>query len=244
VKLFELFQQPVTLKEGGNVFKDADGTPLSQRINKADVDPTLAWLEKITGMNHRDFKLGTTGIKSSSGDLDIAVDPDEVDKNDLYNVLLNWVKQNHPDDDPRRWVAKSGVSVHFNTPINGNPANGFVQTDLMFGKPEWMKFSMQGSPNEESPFKGMHRHIMMASIAKAKGMSWSFQKGLVNRETKEIITKDPKEIAELLLGPGGDPADFQTVETINAAIKQMPNYEQLVADAKENFARAGLELPQ
>ena len=35
------------LKEGGNVFKDASGRILTQRINQADVAPTLAWLDLI-----------------------------------------------------------------------------------------------------------------------------------------------------------------------------------------------------
>ena len=41
------------LKEGGNIFKDADGKPLTQRINRDSVDPTLLWLEKITGLLKR-----------------------------------------------------------------------------------------------------------------------------------------------------------------------------------------------
>ena len=37
------------LKEGGNVFK-VDGKPVTQRINLADIQPTIAYLEKITGL--------------------------------------------------------------------------------------------------------------------------------------------------------------------------------------------------
>ena len=50
------------LNEGGNVFKTADGQDATQRINQADVEPTLKWLEKITGLNHVDNMLGSTGI--------------------------------------------------------------------------------------------------------------------------------------------------------------------------------------
>ena len=141
------------LKEGGNIFKDADGKPLTQRINRNDVDPTLLWLEKITGMKHTDLKLGSTGIKDTSGDLDVAVDASTVDKTDLYNKLVAWKTKNHPDDDTRAWVAKSGISVHFKTPINGNENNGFVQTDLMFGNPEFMKFAYKGT-GDGTVYKG------------------------------------------------------------------------------------------
>ena len=51
------------LNEGGNIFKNAEGQPATQRINQADVEPTLKWLEKITGLNHVDNMLGSTGIK-------------------------------------------------------------------------------------------------------------------------------------------------------------------------------------
>ena len=38
------------LKEGGNVFKDAQGQPLTQRINQADIPATIAWVEQVTGI--------------------------------------------------------------------------------------------------------------------------------------------------------------------------------------------------
>ena len=231
------------LKEGGNIFKDENKQPVTQRINQADVDPTLAWLEKITGLPHKDFKLGSTGIRSTSGDMDISVNQNDVDKQDLFNKLKLWAEKNHPEDEVRQWVAKSGVSVHFKTPILGDPENGFVQTDLMFGDPEWQKFSLKGS-GDDTPYKGMHRHLLMASVAKAQGMKWSFQNGLTNRESGELIAKDPQGVADNLLGKGAKIADLDSVESIVKFIKGRPDYEELVADAKEGFARDNLELPE
>jgi hypothetical protein len=231
------------LNEGGNVFKGEDGTPVTQRINRDDVDPTLDWLEKVTGIPHREFKLGTTGIKSSSGDMDIAVDQNSVDKTELAKRLVTWVKQNHPEDDPKKWVAKSGISLHFKTPIRGDVKNGFVQTDLMFGEPDWMKFTMKGS-GDESEFKGVHRAVMMASLAKAQGMKWSSQAGLTDRASGELISRTPDEIAKKLLGTSATANDLDSVETMVAKIKNRPDYEQLVADAKENFEKQGLKLPE
>ena len=60
--------------EGGNVFKDADGRALTQRINQTDVKSTLAWLEEmLPNLDLQNNTLGSTGIKDTSGDLDIAV---------------------------------------------------------------------------------------------------------------------------------------------------------------------------
>lgn len=234
----------MVLSEGGNIFKDPETkVPVTQRINRDDVDPTLTWLEKITNIPHVDNKLGSTGRKDTSGDLDIAIDQKAVSKEELVKKLVAWVKANHPDDDPKQWVKKSGISVHFKTPIGGDETNGFVQTDLMFGDPEWMKWSLQGATGE-SPFKGVHRQILIASIAKSNGYKWSANKGLIDRDTNDLISTNPSEIAQKLLGPTAQADDLESVETIITKARTLPNYDELVADAKETFAKDNLELPE
>ena len=72
------------LFEGGNVFKDADGNPMTQRINQSDVAQTVAWVETLTGIDFpRERWLGSTGRTPTSGDLDLAVDLSEVSKDAL-----------------------------------------------------------------------------------------------------------------------------------------------------------------
>ena len=230
------------LKEGGNIFKK-DGEPVTQRIKRDDIDTTLDWVEKITGIDHKDMKLGSTGIKADSGDIDVAVNAKEVDKEEMYQKLVRWAQLNHPDDDARQWVAKSGTNVHFKAPINGKEENGFAQLDLMFGDPEWMKFALKGS-GDGTPYKGADRMIMLASISKAQGYKWSPTNGLVDRETNQSVTKNPVEIAKAIIGPNAQPKDLDSVETIVAAIKNRPDYEDLVADVKDNFAKRGLSLPE
>ena len=107
------------LKEGGNIFKDADGKPTTTRISRDAVDPTLDWVEKVTGLKLKDNKLGSTGIKASSGDIDVAVDASKIDKEATYQKLVAWAQKNHPNDSARQWTAKSGTNVHLKTPING-----------------------------------------------------------------------------------------------------------------------------
>jgi hypothetical protein len=75
------------LTEGGNVFKDADGVSRTQRINLADIGPTVAWLERVTGLPLSDNMLGSTGLKPTSGDLDLAVDSNKIAKDDLVRQL-------------------------------------------------------------------------------------------------------------------------------------------------------------
>lgn len=225
----------------GNIFKDDAGTALTKRINKADVLPTVKWLETVTGLELTDHMLGTTGKKESSGDLDLAIDANEVDKNEFANKLAEYIKKQ--GGDPKQWIKKSGISVHFKTPIRGDEANGYVQADFMFGERDWMKWSMQGG-REGSELKGAHRHMILSSIAKAKGMKWSFQNGLMNRETNEIITKDPNEIAKKLLGLTATVKNLVDPEAIIDYIIKLPNYEELVASARVDLERDGVQLPK
>ena len=76
------------LNEGGNIFKDPETKePVTQRINQADVDPTLAWLEKITGLPHKDFKLGSREFWEISKDLH------SDDEEDVYDPNSNTKRQ-------------------------------------------------------------------------------------------------------------------------------------------------------
>lgn len=222
------------LLEGGNIFKDAKGVPVTQRIARDNVVPTVQWLEQLTGLNLVDNMLGSTGKKESSGDLDLGVDSTKVSKEILIQQLLN-------KGIDRNDIRKTGDSVHLKTPILGDPSNGYVQTDFMFSdNPEFQSFSYAGQG--EGQFKGVHRNILLASIAKALGMKWSPKFGLVNRETNEVISNKPQEIAQQLVS--GTASDLASVDTILDKIKNNPKYDQLVADAREAFARDNLVLPE
>lgn len=219
------------LTEGGNVF---DGT---QRIKLADINPTIDWLEDKSGLNLKDSMLGTTGKKADSGDLDLGVDKNQIDQNQLIARLI----QKGID---KSNIKKSGTNVHVKTPIAGDDSKGYVQTDFMFNDDvDFMKFSMQGG-EKDSPYKGVHKHLLLASIAKAQGMKWSYLNGLVDRATNKTISKDPDEIAEKLLGKGARRENIVSVESIIKYIKNKPEYENWVAQARQDLERDGLELPK
>jgi len=221
------------LFEGGNVFKLADGQPATTRISRENVVPTVQWLEKLTGLNLVDNMLGSTGKSETSGDIDLGVDVSKISKDVLVQQLLNK-KINLKD------IKKSGDAVHLKTPILGDVSNGFVQVDFMFGNPTWQKFGLGSTPN--SKFKGMYRSILLSSIAKALGYKYAPNKGLVNRETNEIITQDPNEVAHILVG--GTVADIESVEGIIKKIKGRDDYENLVSTARETFQKDNLVLPE
>ena len=238
MKLNDFFSAPVILSEGGNIFK---GDLATARIMLADVVPTVKWLEKYTGLPLSDNMLGTTGRKSSSGDLDLGVDQTSISKEELVNRLTKLAQAMSME--PKDVIKKSGISVHFRTPISGDPKKGFVQSDFMFTDDlEWTKFALSASGT--SSYKGAHKHIVMSSIAKAMGLKWSPTFGLQTRDTGKLLSKDPDHIAEILLGKGKTRQDLESVESLLAAIKDDPERDEKLLDARETLAREGIALPE
>jgi len=238
MKLNDFFSAPVILSEGGNIFK---GDLATGRINLADVVPTVKWLEKYTGLPLTDNMLGTTGRKSSSGDLDLGVDQSSISKDELVNRLTKVAAAMKVD--PKAVIKKSGISVHFRTPIAGDPKKGFVQSDFMFTDDlEWTKFALSASGT--SSYKGAHKHIVISSIAKAMGLKWSPTFGLQTRDTGKLLSKDPDHIAEILLGKSKTRKDLESVESLLAALKDDPERDEKLLDARETLAREGVALPE
>lgn len=226
------------LNEGGNIFKTPTGEPLTQRIQRQDVPATIKWIESKSRIAFpEETWLGTTGRKSSSGDLDLAVDETKTTKEDLIKVLLAAGVD-------AKDIKKSGDSVHIKAPIAGNPNNGFVQADLMFGDPGWQAFSMSGAP-EGSALTGMSRHVILASIVSAlhPGLKWSYKHGLVDRVTNTTVP-DGKSAKKLSDVTGIPVAKLNTADDILDAIAKRPNYDQLIAAARETLAKSDIQLPE
>lgn len=232
------------IMEGGNVFEMPDDTPLTQRILRRDITPTIKWLETVTGLTLMDSTLGSVGKKESSGDLDLSVDENKISKEDLAARLVAWCQEQRIPQDQilnrakkagnpafkEGYVAKSGISVHFRAPIKGNPENGFVQVDFMFtSDPQWMKFGMD-APGDVSKYSGADRNLIMSSVAKAQGVKYSWQKGLIRREDEQPISKDPNTIARHLFGRGVDYHVFDSVENMQSQINKTPKLKTLLRD--------------
>jgi hypothetical protein len=227
------------LNEGGNVFKDANGRAETQRINQTDVKSTLAWLEEmLPGLDLQNNTLGSTGIRDTSGDLDIAVDSAVVNKEQLSAQLGRWAQSQ--GFKPADWIRKSGTAVHFKTPINGRPDLGYVQTDFMFlNNVPWSKFVLGAMPLD-SKYKGRERNVLMNSIAKSMGYKLNQVSGIADRNTNEIITDNPDAVAKLLLNRTATRQDLASVETILQALSTDPNRDAKLADFRQHMEREGL----
>lgn len=195
--------------EGGNVFKQHP----TQRINLSEIEPTVNFLSNIVGVNLMKNLLGSTGKRESSGDLDIAINLNKTSKVELYDILANWCMERNLN--PKDYIAKSGISVHFRTPIY-NKDGEYVQTDFMFVPDiNFAKFAL--SNDEPFPLKGAYRSIVMSNLAKNLNLRWSGLNGITDRATGSTIENtNTDRVAQILLGD------------INARTKNLFNIKSII----------------
>lgn len=206
------------LNEGGNVWPDVDP------FTKAEAPSILQRAQQVMPPGLELIPVGSAGHKASSGDMDIMVDADSVlrafgvkDEKTARAAL----KQSMLD----RGVlaAQTGINVHLKIP-NGDK---FAQVDIMLVKNagQVSKFHQHDYSVEKTPFKGVHKHILLSSMAKETkssqfpyGLMWSGFQGLFARgadgKKGELVTQDIDEVAVILLGPGATGADLGSVERI------------------------------
>jgi hypothetical protein len=253
-KLLESYRF-ISITEGGNVFKDEYNTT---RIKKADVIPTVQFLEEILNTELVENMVGTTGKVETSGDIDILLDENIISKNDLIDRLSIYLKKEGLEPDKNN-IAKTGISVHFRCPIisNGKPTGEYVQVDFMFpgsGGIDFGKFILQGEkPNklgirdgQPAELKAKHRQIILSKLAKDRGYTWNAFVGLKTRsEDKKIkstiVTADPDEAARLLFDTqDATKEDLVSIERIFKILKRTKSDEEIkemFADINEQFKK-------
>ncbi len=210
---FKTFYQNVLLQEGGNIFSD-------RRINKNEIIPTIKSLEELTGLSLLNNTLGSTGKKESSGDIDLVIDSNKVNKDEFIKNLVS------KGVDPS-FLKKTGIEVAYKAPIidsTGNKTGDYIQVDFMFSEdPEFLKFYYS---NNEDIHKGSARNILLAAIAKTKNLTLSM-KGLSDRETKQIITKDPIAVTKKVLGEDATLEDIRNINSILSYLKKHYSDDEL-----------------
>jgi hypothetical protein len=180
-----------------------------------------------------------------TGDLDVSVDMDQVKQ--FFNIPAG---KSLADDDKAARNAlekflldngvpatyKAGVTVHIKFPYDGQA----YQCDIkVIRKAEKVsKFHRHIIPRG-SPYKGVHKQVVLSSLASAKNMLWSPDEGLyardANRKKADLVTDNWDEVAEILLGPGHNGRDLGSAESIMAAIKD-PELKKQVWDSASSGA--------
>lgn len=220
---------PAELHEGGNIFPDAvpfDHAKIPQILKQ--VNSVLA----TAGAKAYPIGSGATPTPGkTSGDLDMIVDADTL-INHFQSPDLKTARKSLRSlfDEAGLQTGQSGVSVHVLIPV-GNEAH---QVDIMVvaNAETAQKFHVHNIP-QGSKYKGVHKQIAMAKLAKAKNMLWSPYEGLWQRgpdgKKSEFYTNDIDKVAQTLLGAGATREDLGSFDSILAALGP-EKAKQLVAD--------------
>ena len=212
------------LNEGGNVWDDVE--PFS----RADAPSILKRAQSIMPPGLELIAVGSAGHKASSGDMDLMIDADQAfkatatkDEKSARAALKNYIL------DRGYSAVQTGINVHIKVPHEDK----FAQVDIMLVKNAGSvsKFHQHDYSVENSPFKGLHKHILLSSMAKntksaqfPNGLMWSGFQGLFSRgpdgKKAELVTQDADEVAVILLGPGASSKDLGSVERILEKLPQ------------------------
>lgn len=203
---------------GGNVFGDAE--PFDHAVIPKISKQINTVLAKV-GATAYPIGSGATPVAGSiSGDLDMIVDADQLANHFKTIDIKDARKQLRALFDAAGLeTAQSGVSVHVKTTV-GNAAQ---QVDIMVVKnaKNAAQFHTHKIP-AGSPYKGVHKHIMLFFLAKEQNLLWSPYEGLYTRDAEgkknKLLTDKPNDIATTLLGPDASAKDLGSVDSMLAKL--------------------------
>lgn len=225
---------------GGNVFQ---GTSDFDHKNVETILNTVN--QSLAGTGIEAIPVGSAATPKPgkrSGDLDVIVDEESVlnffdvqDPKIGRKMLNDYIAQKGLE------TAQSGINVHVRVPV-GNESH---QVDIMVvdNAKTVAQFHTHSIP-DNSPYKGKHKQLLMAMLAKDKNMMWSAWQGLFSRNEAgkkgEFITSDLDEIAKILLGDNATAKDLGSVESMLALL---PNKDEILrrAEQDKNWTSVSME---
>jgi hypothetical protein len=234
------FIESQQLNEGGNIFQ---GTSDFDHKLIPDMMKQINSVMSKTGVKALPIGSGATPTPGKiSGDLDMIADAGQI--RDHFGVKDNKnakIELEKLFQQAGFETKKTGQIVHVKT----NVGDSSQQVDIMVvdGGETAQKFHVHDIP-KGSPYKGVHKQIMIADLAKEKGYKWSPYKGLVNRETNELVSSNLDEIAKLLINDNATAKDLGSVESIVKAMGPAGKefLQNLEADPESPFVQKKVKV--
>jgi len=215
-ELFRNIKQPIF--EGGNIWPESEG--FDQAIANHLVHETNRYL---SGVGAHAYVIGSAATPTPgkiSGDLDVMVDATQLaQKFGTKDGKTTRIELEKYLQSKGLQTKKTGVTVHILLPYKEK----YYQVDIKtVGNAEKVhKFHHHAIP-QGSPYKGVHKQMMMNALASSQGMLWSPDEGLYARDAmgkkSDFVSDDLDTIAKRLLGPHAKAADLGSVESIMNAI--------------------------
>lgn len=180
---------------GGNVFKN----PETVRINRNEVQSIVDYFSQLFDCDMNQYLVGSaeSQIKDTYGDIDFAVTWEKQFIRDRLNEKLK--QENRKPDN----IKSTGGQIHYRTNCN-HQVDFMIVDNVAFAKFVFC--------NRETSLSGTDRNILLSYIAKRRNYRWGMMQGLKDRDTDQIISRNPEEIARLIID--GKPENLETVQSI------------------------------
>ena len=223
------FREFNLLREGGNVIPDAVS------LRKEDFPSVVDNLNKILPQGINLYPIGSAGKKEVSSDIDALIDAAELmavfpakELKLSRKALEDYFKSKG------LLAARTGVSIHVGVPIG--TSDKLVQVDLMAVDNAAAAQPLHTHDYTDPAMKGGTLHAMWADLANMSSMEghsslmMSPYKGLVDRQTKELITNKKDEIAKIIIGPTASADDMGNPQKVLKALEKYPEKYQMIKD--------------
>lgn len=222
--LREIFSNPKKpIVEGGNIWPESE--EFDQAIAGKLANLTNKYLDGSGAVAYLIGSAATPTPGKMSGDLDVMIDLDNImqtfsveDPKEARIALEKFLQEKGLA------TKRTGVTVHILLPAGGK----FYQVDIkaVRNAERVQKFHTHNLP-KGSPYKGVHKQLIMNALASSQGMLWSPDEGLYARDANgkkaNLLSDDLDDIAKFLLGKHAAAQDLGSVESILNAI---PNEER------------------
>jgi hypothetical protein len=233
-EMFIGLKRPVLL-ESNNIWPDT--VPFDQAIANQLADHTNRYLHAISpdATVYRYGSGATPTPGKMSGDLDVMIDLGHL--NDIFGTKDGKTARIQLEKSLQSQgleTKKTGTQVHVKLPFKGN----FHQVDIkVVANAEHVhKLHVHNIP-QGSPYKGVHKQVLLSTLASHKGMLYSPDEGLYARDAagkkSQFITHNLDVIAKKLFGPNATAAAMGSVESILDHIPDEALRNQLLQRASE-----------
>ena len=217
------------LLEGGNVI------PNAKPINKANFPTAVKNLQNILPKGLNLYPIGSAGKKEISSDIDALIDAEELMKAfPAKELKLSRKALEDYFKDKGLPAARTGVSIHVGVPTGAG--DDIVQVDLMAVENAKAAQPLHTHDYTDPSMKGGTLHAMWADLANMsslpdhKSLMMSPYKGLLDRETKELVTNDKDKIAKIIIGPTASADDMGNPTKMMKALQKYPEKYKAIKD--------------
>lgn len=216
--------------EGGNVVPDA------KPVTRKNVQTVVGNLQKLMPKGIRVHPIGSAGKKDISSDMDVLIDAGELmTVFPAKELKLSRKALEEYFQSKGMFAARSGVSVHIGVPTG--EGNDVTQVDIMAVENAADVVPLHTHDYSRDPaMKGGTLHGMwadltnMSSLPEHPSLMMSPYKGLVDRQTKELITSNKDKIAKIIIGPSASAEDMGSVHALLTALRQYPDKYKAIKD--------------